>query len=210
MRVRAITPELLIAELAERFGAIPSRWTRVAIDGAEQAGTTDLADSLVAPLRMRGRHVVRVRMDDYLRPASLRLERGRHDPDSYYTDWFDLDGLRREVLRPLADDGSGNVLPALWDADADRSPRMNRVPLSERGIAMVDGPLLLGAGLPFDFTVHLWLEHGALQRLTPESRQWTLPAFARYADEVRPHRIADYVIRADRPGRPAVVDALDD
>lgn len=205
-----MTYERLVSELADRIESSPAMpWTRVAIDGAPAAHTAELAEALVDPLRIRGRETVRVRTADYLRPASVRLERGHDDPDAYYHAWFDFDGLNREVLQPLSPEGSGFVLPALWDPIADRSPRLNRVRLPQRGIVLVDGPLLLLAGLPFDFAAHLWLPSTALARNTPEAQRWTLPAFERYADEVRPERMADYVVRVDRPGRPAVVDSLD-
>ncbi|GAA0514654.1 uridine kinase [Saccharopolyspora subtropica] len=209
MRVRPITPNLLVTEVVERIDALPGRWLRIAVDGAPAADTGDFADSLVEPLRLRGRAVARVRMADYLRPASLRLEHGHADPDSFYTSWFDRNGLTREVLKPLSDKGSGQLLPALWDAAADRSPRLARVRLPERGVAVVDGPLLLGAGLDFDFTIHLWLPPAALRRRTPEPDRWTLPAYERYDQEVSPHTLADYVVRADRPGHPAVIDSFD-
>ncbi|MDA3647612.1 uridine kinase [Saccharopolyspora indica] len=209
MRVRPVTPELLAAELVDRIEALPRRWARIAVDGAPAADTGDFADALVEPLRTRGREVIRIRTADYLRPASLRLEHGHHDPDSYYENWYDLRGLTREVLDPLSDNGNGRVLPALWDAAADRSPRLPRVQLPDRAVAVVDGPLLLGAGLPFDFTVHLWLPEAALNRRTPDEDRWTLQAFHRYAEEVSPHHLADCVVRVDRPGRPAVVDSLE-
>lgn len=205
-----MTYERLVSELADRIEASPAApWTRVAIDGAPAARTAELADALVDPLRIRGRETVRVSTADYLRPASVRLEQGHDDPESYYHAWFDFDGLNREVLQPLAPDGTGYVLPALWDPVADRSPRRNRVRVPRRGIVLVDGPLLLRAGLPFDFTAHLWLPSTALARTTPEPQRWTLPAFDRYAAEVRPERFADFVVRVDRPGRPAVVDSID-
>lgn len=207
MQVRPITPELLADELADRIETLGRR-PRIAVDGAPQAGTAALADALVEPLRLRGREVARVRAVDYLRPASLRLEHGRQDPDAYYEQWFDLDGLRREVLHPLAEGGSGKLLPALWDADADRSPRLDRVELPERGLVIVDGPLLLGAGLPFEFTVHLWLPGAALDRHAADEDRWKTPAFQRYSDEVGPEHVADYLVRNDRPGHPAVVDSL--
>ena len=102
--------------------------------------------------------------------------------------------------------GNGRVLPAFWDAEADRSPRLSRVTLPPRGVAIVDGPMLQGAGLAFDFAIHLRLPEAALQRLTPETDHWTLPAFRRYTDEVDPTSLADYVVRVDRPNRPAVID----
>jgi hypothetical protein len=70
----------------------------------------------------------------------------------------------------------------------------------------VSGPLLLGGGLAFDFAVHLELSPAALRRRTPPGQQWTLPAFARYAEEVGPAGFAEVVLRADDPKRPAVVE----
>ncbi|QIZ33747.1 uridine kinase [Saccharopolyspora sp. ASAGF58] len=209
MRVRPISPELLVAEVVERIDGLRGPWARVAVDGAPAADTGDFADALVEPLRSLGREVVRVRTADYLRPASLRLEHGHDDPDSFYESWFDFKALTREVLNPLSSSGSGQVLPAFWDAEADRSPRLPRTTLPERGVAIVDGPLLLGAGLAFDFAVQLWLPEAALERRTPAPDHWTLPAFRRYAEEVAPERLADYVVRVDRPGRPAVIDSLE-
>jgi hypothetical protein len=72
-------------------------------------------------------------------------------------------------------------------------------------VVLVSGPLLLGGGLSFDLAVHLELSEKALERRTPPEERWTLPAFARYADEVSPASFADLVVRADDPRRPAVV-----
>ncbi len=101
MRIRPVSPDVLVDDLADRVARRPG-WVRVAIDGAEASQPAALADALVAPLRLRGRETVRVRTEDHLRPASLRFERGRTDPDSFYDDWLDAEGLVREVLEPLA------------------------------------------------------------------------------------------------------------
>src|SRR4051794_19241584 len=107
MRVRPVSFDVLVEELADRLSRPGDRepgsaggYLRVAVDGASAAGPGDLADALVDPLRVRGRPAVRILADDFLRPASLRLEFGRNNPDAFYAGWLDEAGLRREVLDP--------------------------------------------------------------------------------------------------------------
>lgn len=181
---------------------------RVAIDGAPAAAGAVLADDLVGPLRALGRPVVRVSAGDFLRPAALRFEAGRVDPDAFYGEWLDAGGLRREVLDPLGPAGSGHYLPSLWDAGRDRATRAPYVEAAAEAVLLLDGTFLLTGGLPFDVTVHLRLSLGALARRTPKDDQWSLPAYARYDREVRPGDVADLVVRLDDPVRPALVDRL--
>jgi hypothetical protein len=206
-RVRPVSPEALVAELADRIAASPpDAWVRVAVDGAPPAGPDALADALVDPLRERGRAVVRVRAADYLRANSLRYEHGRTDPHAFYEDWLDVAALNREALVPLSFGGSGRVRPAHWDAAADRAVRGGSIEVPPGGVLLVSGALLLGGGLDVDLTVHLEQSPAALARRTPPELVWTLPAFARYADEVAPAQWADVVVRVDDPRHPAVVE----
>ncbi|GAA2147168.1 hypothetical protein GCM10009760_37670 [Kitasatospora kazusensis] len=208
MQVNPISPDRLAQLLAERIAALPAddgRWIRVAVDGAPAARPGELADALVEPLRLRGRPVQRVSADDFLRPASVRLEYGRHDPDAYHDLWLDDGALLREVLDPLEPGGSGLILPTLRDAATDRATRAPYIPLPPGGVLVLDGALLLGRWLPFDLTVHLTLTPAALARRTPADRQWTLPAFARYAAETDPATAADLTVRSDDPRHPALV-----
>ena len=183
----------------------PDTRVRVGIDGPAAAAPDHLADALVEPLRAGGRPAVRVSTADFLRPASLRLEFGRQNPDSFYLGWFDESGLAREVLQPAGPDGSGRILTRLWDARADRAAREPYQELPPGSVVIVSGPLLLGGGLAFDLTVHLEVSAAALRRRTPPDEQWTLPAFERYAREVAPASFADVVVRADDPRHPAIV-----
>ncbi len=143
--------------------------------------------------------------DAFLRPASVRLEYGRRDPDAYHDLWLDDGALLREVLDPLEPGGTGLVLPSLRDPATDRATRAPYTRLPTGGVLVLDGALLLGRWLPFDLTVHLTLTPAALARRTPADQQWTLPAFARYAAETDPAGAADVTVRSDDPRHPALV-----
>ncbi|HEX5200028.1 MAG TPA: uridine kinase [Actinoplanes sp.] len=207
MRVRPVSVEVLVEELADDLNRRkPDNFLRVAIDGPEAAGPGRLADALIDPLRLRGHPVVRVNTNDFLRPASLRLEFGRDNPDTFYAGWFDEAGLAREVLDRAGPGGDGRVLTRLWNAETDRAARDPYHALAPGAVVVVSGPLLLGGGLAFDFAVHLEMSAAALRRRTPPDQQWTLPAFERYAAEVDPASFADVVLRVDDPKRPAMVE----
>ncbi|WNB87171.1 uridine kinase [Cellulomonas sp. ATA003] len=143
---------------------------------------------------------------DFLRPASVRLEHGREDPDALLDDWLDGGALAREVIDPLGPGGSGRYLPSLWDAARDRATRAPAQDAPPGAVLVLDGALLLGRWLDLDLTVHLSLRAPTLRRRTPEADHWTLSAFERYATEVDPEATADVVVRADDPARPAIVE----
>ena len=153
----------------------------------------------------RGRAAAVVPAAGFYRPASLRFEHGRTDPDARYTDWLDTGALSREVLDSLGPGGSGQYLPVLWDLGRDRAARAARQPMGPGGVLLVAGGLLQGLGLAFDVVVHLRMSPAARRRRTPEDLQWELPAFDRYDDEVDPASLADAVVLADHPGKPALV-----
>ena len=105
MQVTPVTPELLVAEITELVAARSGR-VRLAVDGPPPTNPRALADAVAVALRARGRATIVVdAAADYLRPASLRLEFGRTDPDMFLDGWLDVGGLRREVLEPAAPDG---------------------------------------------------------------------------------------------------------
>ncbi len=203
----AITWERLARTLAGHADGIEpadgGSWLRIGVDGAPAARPEEPAAHLAEALRARGRPVLTVSTGGFLRPASLRYEYGKEDPDSYADSWFDTGALWREVFRPLEAGGSGRVLPDLWNPGTDRATRSPYQVLPEGGVLILHGPLLLGHWFPFDLGIHLSLSPGALRRRTEEGEWWTLPAFARYEEEVAPAGRADVVVRADDPHHPA-------
>lgn len=182
------------AAIAERVAALPGR-ARLIVDGwGGDAVAAGLADRLPA----LGRVPLLVRGADFLRPAGVRLEHGREDPDAFRDDWLDVAALRREVLE------SGEwYLPALWDAARDRSARAQRLVVPERGVVIVAGRFLLGLGLPAGLVVHVTQSAAALRRRGVAD--WRLPAYTSYDELARPAEHCDLLVRAEDPLRPALL-----
>jgi hypothetical protein len=201
VQVTPLSPDRLVDEVTALLDARPGR-LRLAVDGPPPTRPDVLAARVAEGLRARGRAAVAVAATDFLRPASVRLEHGRQDPDEFLDGWLDDAGLRREVLDPAA--STGRVLPRLWDAAADRAFRDGYVQLPDGGVVIVAGALLLGRGLPLDVAVHLQMGPAALRRRLPEAEHWTLPAYVRYAAERQPGELADLLVLADHPERPAL------
>ncbi|GII99765.1 hypothetical protein CLV28_1103 [Sediminihabitans luteus] len=206
MRVEPLTPQALVERLTDSLAALPRerRW-RVLVDGHPSTRPGDLADTLVEPLHAAGRAAPRVRTGDFLRAASLRLEHGRHDPDSYLDERLDVAALDREVLRPFGPQGAGTYLPSLRDPRTDRSTRAVPVAAPPGAVLLLDAHLALGLGLAVDVTVHLAVRPETLARRVAADDAWTLPAYARYRAETDPERVADVVVRVDDARHPALV-----
>lgn len=213
MRVEPVTPEVAVARLTDRVladlgvarGEDPDRRWRVLVDGAPPTGPAAWAQELVGPLRARGHAVLRVSAGDFLRPAGVRFEFGREDPDALLDTALDDGALIREVLDPLGPGGDGSYLPALRDAGRDRSARARREVAPPGAVLLLDGGLLLGRWLPADLTVHLAVRPATLTRLTPPADSWRLVAEERYRAEQDPEGTADVVLRVDDPRRPGWV-----
>lgn len=200
--IRPVARDVLLQQLADWLagGVGP---IRVALDGPPSADPDRLAAELTDPLQARGRRLAHVSARMFWRDASLRLEYGHEDADSY-RDWLDVGSLRREVL-----DAADSYLPSLRDPSTNRSTRAPREPLTAAHVLVVSGTFLLGSGLPFDTAVHLAMSPAARARRTPLDEAWTLPAFDRYDRDVNPAAVADVVVRCDDPAHLAVI-GLDD
>lgn len=184
---------MLATGLAERLVDLPGV-PRVLLDGV---GTEELSDSVAGKLLQQGRVPLQVRARGFWRPAGERYAHGREDWEAFRDNWLDVAALRREVL-----EAEGSWLPALRDADRDRSARVAAQPLPEGGVLLVDGLFLQGLGLPAELVVHVTLSSAALRRRgVPE---WQLPAFTSYDELVAPGTSADVLVRAEDPLRPAV------
>ncbi|MEU5840571.1 hypothetical protein [Rhodococcus sp. NPDC047139] len=190
-----VDPEALVVAVADRAASLGGR-VCVAVSAPDAADPMTFAQQVATELRIRGRASDVVALHDFVRPASLRLEHGRTDPDSYRHEWFDYAALDREVLRGLRE--HGRWLPRLWDEGTDRSARAVLHPAADDQILLVAGPMLLGRGLDFDVSVVLTMSRGALERQTRTEDHWTIDALLEHVDTD-----PDILVRYDHPARPA-------
>jgi hypothetical protein len=167
-----------------------------------------LADAVAVDLDGRAVPVARARGVEFLRARSLRLEHGPADPDAYLDGWYDLAALRREVLDPLGPGGSLQWLPGLRDPRTDRPLRRPRLPAAPGTVAVVDAPFLARWEVAdaVDVRVHLDVSAAARARRVPDDEQArVLPAWERYLEWYDPAASAAFVVRYDRPSRPALL-----
>ena len=73
---------------------------RVGVDGVDGSGKTTFGDALGGELARRGHDVTRIRADDHLNPPEIRYRLGRHSPEGFFRDSYDLDALRDAALEP--------------------------------------------------------------------------------------------------------------
>lgn len=204
VRFTPVSPDRLVTDLADWVERLPQRRPRVVVDGFDETGSTWLADAVGEVLGFRGRPVVRVSTRWWWRAASLRLEYGHEDLDMLLSGWLDTAALRREVLDPLTDGGTGVYLDRLRDPATDRSIRKDRHRVLDRTVLIVDSPFAVAWGVQGDGLVHLQVAASTVARKLPDDRRWWVEAYRRYLDEDRPVESADVVVAFDHPSSPAV------
>jgi hypothetical protein len=81
VQVRPLTPTALAGHVVDRAHDLGlDHPVRVAIDGPPQADPGRLADAIAAAVRETGRPAIRIRVDEFLRSASVRFEAAGRTP----------------------------------------------------------------------------------------------------------------------------------
>ncbi|MDT5181078.1 MAG: uridine kinase [Mycobacterium sp.] len=115
---------------------------RVAVDGPDGAGKTRFADALAEVLRTEGRSVVRVSVDGFHQPRTVRYRRGRDSPEGFWLDSYDYQRFRDDVLDPFGPGGSRRYRAGAHDVATDSS-LTPAVQVAEPGsVLVVDGIFL--------------------------------------------------------------------
>lgn len=212
----------LVGALVELLVArSPERVLRVAVDGPDAAGKTTLADELARNLSGR-REAIRVGIDGFHRPRSVRLRRGSLSPEGFYHDSFDHDAVRRTVLDPLGPGGDRRYRTAVFDHRVDSATDEPARVAPEGAVLLFDGVFVLRPELREHWDVSIFVdvsEEEALRRalvrdavvlggpdvVRERYERRYLPGQRLYRGTAAPELAADVVIDNNDPARPRVV-----
>ncbi len=209
--------ELAQAIATELDAGVRNRPVTVAIDGPDGSGASALADRVAQVCRSRGRPVVRITGEDFLRPRHIRYRRGTDSPVGFLEDTFDDDAFRQLVLEPL-NGGDGRIVQKIRDPRTDTPVDSPAVSVDRDALVLVDGTFLLRRSLRDYWGLRVLLavddervaraahreqmvEEGA-DGVVADHRQRRARGFALYLERDDPESVADIVIDTTDDLRP--------
>ena len=195
---------------------------RVAIDGITAAGKTTLAMELADAIRDRGATAIRISGDDFHHQSAHRYRQGRHNPNGYYEDAYDLDALARLVLLPLGPGGDRRYQARYHDLATDELLHDESQTAPAESVVLVEGSFLQRAELAGLWDEVIFVEtsfdearrrgaerdsalFGGLGRARHAFDSRYHPASRRYLAEVQPQDRASVVIRNEDITRPEIL-----
>ncbi len=189
----------------------------VAVDGPAGSGGSALADRLAAACQSRGRPVIRISGDDFLRPRHIRHRRADDSPVGFTEDTLDDAALRQLVLEPLTN-GDRRIVTRIRDPRTDALIDSPAVLVDGDTLVLVDGTFLLRRSLRdyWDLRVLLAVDDARVARTDDrvpmsergaggevgDHRQRRARGFTRYLEQEDPGAVADIVIDTTDALRP--------
>lgn len=149
----------LINNLAEIIVQIDQAHpVRVAIDGVDAAGKTTLADELAKALAIYPRQVIRVSLDGFHQPKTIRRHRGALSPEGFYRDSYQYPTLIKDLLLPLGPNGSWRYRTAVFDIIQDQHIADPVKAAQPDTILLMDGIFLLRPELLLYWDLSIFLQ----------------------------------------------------
>jgi uridine kinase len=146
----------LLGQLVARVPRL-GRPVLVAVDGADGAGKTELAEALGFALTDAGRRVVRASLDDFHHPRAHRHALGR-TAETVWQRSFDTTAIRRELLDPWRA-GPGSAYRRRWhDLATDQLVGGDPELVPADGVLVVDGVFAQRPELAGAWDLVVWLE----------------------------------------------------
>ncbi|MGB4967128.1 MAG: P-loop NTPase fold protein [Candidatus Saccharimonadales bacterium] len=114
----------------------------VGVNGKDGSGKTYMADQLANTLHgMTERHIIRVSIDDFFNPRSVR-KRNLDQARGCYEDTFNIRAFRQYALEPLSPDGNGRYRSKSFDYYTDSIKLSTEQTAADNAITIIDGVYL--------------------------------------------------------------------
>ena len=137
-------PGTLFKFLAENIARIHlSHPLRIAVDGVDASGKTYFADALSKTLKVFHREVIRISVDGFHNPESIRRLRGDLSPEGFYHDSFNYPTLITNLLIPPGPGGSLHYRTKTFNYLTDEPVVSPMQTASKDAILLMDGIFLL-------------------------------------------------------------------
>jgi uridine kinase len=216
----------MLAEIASRIAGVRLRHpVRVAVDGVDAAGKTTLADEVAPFISALGRPVIRVSIDGFHNPKTVRRRRGSLSPEGYFHDSFNYSTLVEALLQPLGPGGTRAFRRAVFDFRIDKPVTAEVETAPNDAVLVLDGVFLLRPELRghFDFSVFVRADFAVTMRRAEERdlellggvdevrrryRERYIPGQQLYLHQVRPERWASVIVDNNDPTDPWIQDAV--
>jgi len=131
---------------------------RIAVDGVDASGKTCFADGLAIALEGSRREVIRVSVDGFHNPKSVRRQRGDLSPEGFFHDSYDYSKLIRNLLQPLGSGGSLRFQTQVFDLVEDKPVNLPFQTTTQDAILLMDGIFLLRPELLPFWDLKIFLE----------------------------------------------------
>jgi uridine kinase len=133
---------------------LKSNRTLIGIDGPPGSGKTTLANDLTVHLQSQGRNAIRIDVDGFMYPHSVRWS--SYTPSNALRT-VNHEALFEAVLKPLSYNGNGEYKPAIYDRFSDMSIDAGWTPAPSNAIVIVEGVFMLRNGLErlWDLSIYL-------------------------------------------------------
>jgi uridine kinase len=217
-----MTRPQVLRTIAAHIAAHPARpVTLTAVDGVDGAGKTVFADELAAHLADLGMTVVRASVDGFHRPRAERYRRGRHSPEGFFLDSYDLEAFRGRLLDPLRPGGDRRIVRAVHDIDHERPVDPEPEVVADGSVLVVDGIFLHRRELRDAWHLSVFLEvpvevslarvaarDGTDPRVEAPSNRRYVEGQRHYLRRCEPRRHATFLVDNTDLDRPRVTQVL--
>jgi uridine kinase len=127
----------------------------VGVDGVDGSGKSTFADDLAPVIERHGPPVIRASVDGFHNPRAVRYKRGRADPEGFFLDSYDYQGLQHYLLDPFRH-GAARVQTARFDHKTDQKAIVEQQ-VAPSAVLLFDGIFLHRDELShqWDFSIFL-------------------------------------------------------